>query len=269
MKLMLFRSLALVAILMMVTLFPAAQSADGQSSKTGQIFVGETLKYEGKVNKIIHGITIADLTFSAAMAPDSNALVIRTEAVSKGTLLKLFHYSFLQQYESTVDLSTFRILKTTKHDVQKERVRDSEAIFDYRGKRVRYVETDPKDRNRPPRNIASEITEHMSDLVSAVYAVRLQPLKIGKRFDLSISDSGLVFTVPVVVTSREEQKTILGKRWCFRIEPQIFGNGRLIERKGKMVVWMTDDPRHIPVRAEVDADFGKIIIKLKSDTKPK
>ncbi|MCV4714537.1 hypothetical protein OFC05_31190, partial [Escherichia coli] len=77
---------------------------------------------------------------------------ITAEARSKGTLLKIARYSFIQRYESTIDANRFRIEKTLKYDVQKDRVRNGEALFDYRDKRVTYVETDPKDPMRPPRN---------------------------------------------------------------------------------------------------------------------
>ncbi len=254
----------------MVVLIAASLGICAQPSSTsvpGELFASESLKYEGKLNKVLRGISVAELTFTAIPTPNSNGIVFRSEAVSKGTLLKIFRFSFLQQYESTVDLTNFTIIKTTKHDVQKQRVRDSEALFDYRTKRVTYVETDPKDRMRPPRRIASEIGDAMHDMVSGIYYLRLQPLAVGMKLELSVSDSGLVYKVPVFVTRREQQKTILGNVWCFRIEPQIFGKDRLIEQKGKMVIWMTDDTRRIPVRSEIDSEFGKINIKLKSYSK--
>jgi hypothetical protein len=226
-------------------------------------FAGETLKYEGKVTKILRGMSVADLTFKTESVPNSDRLVIRAEAVSKGTLLKLFRFSFLQQYDSTVD-TTFRIFKTVKHDVQKERVRDSEAVFDYRDKRVTFVETDPKDPMRPPRKIASEIDATMYDMISAIYALRLLPIAVGKNFEFSVSDSGLVYKVPFAVTKREMQKTVLGNVWCFRIEPEIFGPGRLIGQKGKMVIWVVDDARHTPVKGQINTQYGKFDIKLKS-----
>ncbi len=233
-------------------------------TQPGRTFVGETMTYEGKVSRLKISVSVAELTFTATAAPESKDLTVRTDAVSKGTLLKLFRYSFTQNYISTVDLASFRILKTVKRDVQKERIRESEAVFDYSEKSVTWIETDPKDRNRPPRRIASDLTGDAHDMVSAIYAVRLQPLVVGKRFDLTVSDSGLIYKVPVVVTSRQQQNTELGKVWCFRIEPEIFGRGRLIEQKGKMVIWMTDDVRRIPVRARIDSQYGKIDIRLKS-----
>lgn len=268
MRTSLLRSVLLLAVLLVGYSTIAAQPAPAQRS-AAMAFSGETLTYEGKVSRLRIGVSVAEMTFKAEAPQDSDKLFIKTDAVSKGTLLKLFRFSFVQNYESAVDLANFRIIKTVKHDVQKERVRDSEALFDYGEKRVTWVETDPKDKNRPPRRIASEIGQEMHDMVSAIYAVRLQPLVVGKRFDVSVSDSGLVYQVPVVVTGREQQKTVLGKVWCFKIEPEIFGRGRLIEQKGKMVIWMTEDSRRVPVRSQIDSQYGKIDIKLKSVVSPK
>lgn len=242
---------------------PAAAAKDRPSGKD---FVGEKLTFEGRVSKFKVGMSIADLTFTAIQGANADELEIKSNARSKGTMLKLFRYSFLQEYTSIVDLSNFRIVNTTKHDVQKERVRDSEALFDYTAKRVTYVETDPKDANRPPRTIASEITDPMNDMVSAIYALRMSELAVGKKFELLVSDSGLVYKVPVSVTKREQLGTDIGKVWCYRVEPEIFGTGRLIERKGKMVLWITEDNRRIPVKASVDMDIGKAEIKIKSVT---
>ena len=90
------------------------------------------------------------------------------------------------------------------------------------------------------------------------------PLAVGKTFTLKVSDSGLVYDVPVKVTGREIQKTEIGKVMCFRVEPAVFGPGRLVEGKGSMVIWITDDARRIPVRSQVNASIGKIEIKIRS-----
>ena len=51
---------------------------------------------------------------------------------------------------------------------------------------------------------------------------------------------------------------------CFRVEPDVFGTGRLVEGKGSMIIWITDDARRIPVRSQVNASIGKIEIKIQS-----
>lgn len=251
--------------LILILLFSAnvlAQS-NGNTVKKTPFTVGETLTYEGKFSRIIRGIAVADLTFTVTNAPNNQDYLIKAEARSKGTLLKLFRFSFLQQIDSTIDKDDFRVLKTVKKDVQKERVRDSEAVFNYSDKRVTYVETDPKEPMRPPRKIASAIDEKTQDMISGIYNLRLLPLAVGKTFELTVSDSGLVYKVPVRVTAREQQKTVLGKVWCFRVEPEIFGENRLIEQKGSMIIWFTDDERRIPVRSQINSEVGKIEVKLK------
>jgi hypothetical protein len=242
-----------------------AQSNGASSGKVTPFIDGETLNYEGKISKIIRGIAIADLSLTLAKDAKSEDYLVKAEAKSKGTLLKLFRFSFLQEVKSSIDSDNFRALRTVKHDVQKERVRDSEALFDYRERRVTYVETDPNEPMRPPRRIASEIEDTSThDLISGIYSLRMMPLAVGKTFRISVSDSGLVYDIPVRVVARERQKTIFGKKWCFRIEPQVFGKNRLIEREGSMIIWITDDARRLPVRSQVNSPYGRIEIKLKS-----
>jgi len=247
----------------MIVAIAAAFAASVSAQQIVPFEDGETITYEGKVSKIIQGIAVADLTFTVDRAADADYL-IKAEAKSKGSLLKLFRFSFLQRLETTVDDSGFRVTRTVKHDVQKDRVRDSEALFNYGDKRVTYTEVDPKDPMRPPRKIASEIEGTTHDLVSGVYTLRMLPLAVGKTFHLQISDSGLVYDVPVKVTAREMQKTEIGRVMCFRVEPQVFGPGRLIENDGTMIIWITDDARRLPVRSRVNASVGKIEISIRS-----
>ncbi len=242
----------------------SAQSNGGTTPKSSPFINGETLTYEGKISRIIRGIAVADLTFTLAKTTGSDEFLVKAEAKSKGTLLKLFRFSFLQKVESSIDSDNFRVVRTVKHDVQKERIRDSEALFDYSERRVTYIETDPNEPMRAPRRIASEIHDVNHDLISGLYSLRMMPLAIGKTFRMSVSDSGLVYDIPIRVVAREQQKTILGKKWCFRVEPEVFGTNRLIEREGDMTIWITDDARRLPVRSVVNSPYGKIDIKLKA-----
>jgi len=242
----------------------SGQTTGKNGSKSKPFAAGEVLTYEGKLSKIINGMAVADLIFSVTNSPSGNNFLIRSEAKSKGSLVKLLRFSFLQNLESTIDNENFRILKTLKHDQQKDRVRDSEAVFDYKEKKVTFVERDPKEPNRPPRKFASSIPNNTHDLVSGIYALRLLPLAVGKTFELTVSDSGLIYKVPVRVTARELQKTAIGKIICFRLEPDIFGPNRMIEDKGHMIIWITDDAKRIPVRSQISVSLGKLELKLKS-----
>lgn len=226
---------------------------------------GEVLTYEGKISKsLIRGIAIADMTFSVSQVSPEQKFIVKADARSKGTLTKLFRFSFEQAIESTFDGDVMRVERTKKRDVQKERVRESEAMFDYKERQVTYTEIDPKEPMRPPRRIASDIPGDTHDMVSGIYRLRMLPLAVNSTFQMTVSDSGLVYTIPVKVTGREVQKTAIGRVQCFRVEPVVFGPGRLIEREGSMIIWITDDARRIPVRAQVNTSLGRIQINIKS-----
>lgn len=251
-------------IFLIIVLF-AFSAANAQSNITQSPYTeGETLNYEGKVSKsIIRGISVAEVSFAVSLAPNKKDYIVNSEAISKGSLLKLFRFKFFEKISSTVDGKNFSVLRSVKRDEQGDRVRDSEATFDYTQKTVTYIETDPNDTARPPRRIASTIESNTYDLVAGVYAMRRLPLAVGKTFYLNVSDSGLVYKVPVRVTAREMQNSVIGKKICYRLEPEIFGNGRMIEQKGSMILWITDDERRLPLRAQINTGIGRVEVKLR------
>jgi len=222
---------------------------------------GEILKFEGKISKFI-SVTIGDLRFEVADA-DEGRLKLKIDANSRGTMLKLFRYSFTQEIETFAAASDLRAISSKKHDVQKQKIRDSVTTLDYGRKMVTWVETNGNEPTQPPRSIASDIDGPTYDIVSAIYFLRTLPLSVGYTTSVDVSDSGLVYKIPVRVAAREKQKSIFGDVWCYRVEPELFGPNRFFEQKGKMEIWITDDARRIPVRARVNAEVGKVDIRLK------
>jgi hypothetical protein len=223
--------------------------------------MGEKLTYEGKISKFV-SITIGDLSFEVADAA-GDKLQFKADARSRGTMLKLFRYSFSQQIDTLADAHDLHAINDRKHDEQKQRIRDSVTTFDYDRKMVTWVETNPNEPTRPARTIASDLDGPTHNIISGIYFLRTLPYSLGYRTIINVSDSGLVYKIPVRVVAREMQKTVLGKLWCWRVEPELFGPHRFFEQKGKMEIWITDDARKIPVRARVNAEVGKVDIKLK------
>lgn len=238
--------------------------SDKKTAPASPYKIGESLTYEGKYSRsILRGIEVADLTFTVTQAPEGDDFLIKSEAKSKGTLTKLFNFKFYQRLESFIDNDELRVSRSIRRDEQGDRIRESESLFDYENKKVTYYEIDPNDPARPPRRVAAELGTNAQDLVSGVYMLRALPLAVGKTFEITVSDSGLIYNIPVKITAREKQKTVLGKVWCFRIEPEVFGENRPVEQEGSMIIWITDDTRRLPVRAQVNSSIGKIEVKLK------
>jgi hypothetical protein len=109
-----------------------------------------------------------------------------------------------------------------------------------------------------------DFSGQLQDVLSAVYFIRTHPLHVGKPFEVFIGENGRVVRIPVQVVEKKSMRTILGKVKVVRVEPQLFGEDKLIkDEDGEFIVWITDDDRHIPVSARVKTDYGTFDIRLK------
>ena len=271
--------LAAVALLLSTLLFAIVPASDSKRTDTTRFPFEPTeeLVYEGEFTRaILRGINIAELRFNVNQTQFSSttqtkggaqpALRFTVEVESKGLLLKLFGLSFHQHVESTVEPSSFGVLQTTKLDEQGKRKRTSVAVFDKAAGKVTWTERDPNNPSREPRVVTSRMSGAVQDIASAFYYLRTQPLAVGKSFEMLVSDAGQIYHIPITVSEKTRMKTVLGEVQTLRVEPDVFGEGRLLRGKGKISIWLTDDARHIPVRAHINNEMGTLDIKLKSMT---
>jgi hypothetical protein len=229
---------------------------------------GEELYYEAEFNKgLLRGANIGEFRFSARPEQDAagDPLHLVGDAVSKGFFTKLAGIRFHEHFESIVDPGQFMVLRTNKLDEQGKRVRTSDAIFDHEKRKVTWTERDPN-QTQPPRITSLDFSEPIQDLLSMIYFVRTQKLEVGKSFEIPVSDSGQVYRVPVAVVERKRIKCVLGRVNAIRIEPAMFGEGRMLRSAGKISIWITEDSRHLPVWAHLSLNIGTVDIRLKRVT---
>ena len=75
-----------------------------------------------------------------------------------------------------------------------------------------------------------------------------------------------MFRFAVAVVERKQIKTVLGRVSAVRIEPSLFGDSGLVRSRGSLSIWITDDSRRLPVKAQLKVDLGTFDIKLKKVT---
>jgi hypothetical protein len=236
----------------------------------------EELTYEGEFSKLLlRGINIAEFKFTverqkAAAAPERTGaaappslLVFKGDVVARGWFRKLFGIDFHYNTESIVDATSLLILSNSTRDEQGKRLRTSEAVFDRTRNLLTWTQRNPNDPQSQPRVVAVPLQNASHDLISAIYFLRTQKLEPGRTLELTISDSGAVYRIPVKVGARKRMKTIVGRVQAVRVDIEIFGAERLVDRKGEMTIWITDDERRLPVRARINTDIGTLDIKLK------
>jgi hypothetical protein len=241
--------------------------------------LGEELHFEAQFSRaLLRNIDVADLKFRATRTPldgasanasQPYALTFKADVTSKGFFARLFNLKFRERVESTVEPGTFTIQKTTILDEQGKRVRNTETTFDASRGRMIWTSRDPNNPDAEPRHAIAEFSGQLQDVLSAIYFIRTQPLEVGKTFEVYIGDGGKVYTVPVKVVEKKRMKTILGRVDVLKVNPELFGPDRLIDKeKGEFSIWITDDARHIPVASRIKTDYGTFDIKLKRIVNP-
>ena len=256
----------------------AASPAPSGSARVHPFEPSEELIYVAEFSRaLLKKVDIADFRFTASREPSlqkvksrefgpvtggaAYSLKLTGEVSSKGFFSKLFNLRFREQIESIVEPASFTVTKTKKIDEQGKRARISETIYE-KG-RVFWTEHDPNNPLDSGREATATFAGPVQDVLSAIYYLRTQPLAVGKTFEITVSDSGRVYQVPVRVVEKKVRKTTLGRVETLRVDPEVFGPGRMIPSEGLFSIWFTNDNRRIPVSARIKNRFGTFDITLR------
>jgi uncharacterized protein DUF3108 len=218
---------------------------------------------------LLKNVDVADFRFTSQREvpqhPVSNgapySLKFTGEVSSRGFFVKLFNLKFREWMESVVEPASFTVHKTKRIDEQGKRSRVSEAV--YADGKVSWTESDPNNPSRTPRTSDAAFTGQVQDVLSAIYFLRTQPLALGKTLELTISDSGRVYQVPVRVVEKKRMKTVLGRVEALRVDPELFGPNGMMARNGHISIWYTNDSRRIPVKAKIKTEYGTFNVTLR------
>lgn len=268
-------------VLILVFALPGVELTWGQTAKssvtnqprTRSFEQGEELVYMAELSRsLLRKIDVAEFRFTsrreylpatseAEATPAS--LKLTGDVSSSGFFTRLFNLHFRERIESIVDPASFSVQKTKRVDEHGKRTRVSEAIYDHAKGTVSWTETDPNNPQSSPRVISNSFIGQIHDVLSAIYYLRTHPLEVGKTFDVTISNSGRVYQVPVRVVEKRKMKTVLGRVETFQVDPQVFGDDRLIRGNGEFSIWLVNDSKRIPAKARIKTEYGTFDITLK------
>lgn len=99
------------------------------------------------------------------------------------------------------------------------------------------------------------------DVLSAFYFIRTQTLKVGDTLDLAAVSGKKKYNLKVLCHARETIKVAAGEFHTLVVEPVLKEDG-LFKAKGKLTIWVTDDPAHTPVKMESKIPVGSIKAEL-------
>ncbi|MDR1695568.1 MAG: DUF3108 domain-containing protein [Endomicrobium sp.] len=110
--------------------------------------------------------------------------------------------------------------------------------------------------------------DYVQDVLTALYYIRTLDLNIGDRYTLEAHSGDMSWPLAVNVVRKEKIKVFAGEFDCLVLEPFVRENAGIMKTSGRMLVWVTDDGRKIPVYLKVKIPIGAAIAELeKIETK--
>jgi len=223
---------------------------------------GETLTYDVTWSIFPAGEVTATLAQVDGRAPETYEVTTRAQSQGFVSLL----YKVQNEFHSVFDPRTFCSQEIRKKTNEGSRHKDTRIVFDSARRLAVLDELDLSKPNAPSKHAENEIPACVTDIVTAFYYVRGQRLHVGERLSLPINDGAKTYEVTVEVQAREQIQTPLGTRYAFRVEPKVFGG--LYKRKGRMLIWFSDDEQRLPLRIKASMPVGTITGTLRSVSPP-
>lgn len=133
--------------------------------------------------------------------------------------------------------------------------RDKEIQFDHEAGKARYIDHLNNER------VEIAIAKNTYDTYSSFYYVRTLPLEVGKSVFVNILDGKERYNIEVQVLRKERIKTSLGEFNTIKIKPLMKSEG-IFQKKGNLYIWLTDDPRRLPVKMQSKVTIGSVTATL-------
>ena len=236
-------------------LLPAAQE------KALPFEPGERLNYDVTWSIFAAGTVSATLRSEGQESKDN--YTVTTTAQSQGFVSLLFEVQ--NEFRSFFNPQTLCSERISKKISEGRRHKETEIVFDSKRRQAILEERDLTKPSEPLKHAENEIPNCVEDVVTAFYYLRRQDFQIGKPLHLPVNDGSKTYDVTLDVQAREGIQTPLGNRSAIRVEPKVFSG--LFKRKGRMLVWFSDDDQHLPLRIKFMIAVGPITATLKSVTR--
>ena len=237
---------------------------DGSTPYRAPFQAGEKLRYEVNWKPLFASpaFKAGELAFTVKRSRYRKrpAWTITMEAVSAGRLAKVAKISVRNRFESIVDARNFHSYRIFRKHREGKRKRDLLSVFDYRRNIALYRDLDVS--RDPPRELHNRTSDGIpgpvTDLISAVYVVRLQRLEDASRYRAHLADRGKFKELLVRVEEREKVELRIGAfdTVRLRVEGGILSQGRTLR------VWYSRDPLRVPVKFEAQVKFGRVYGEL-------
>ncbi|MBL0158961.1 MAG: DUF3108 domain-containing protein [Bryobacterales bacterium] len=185
----------------------------------------------------------------------------RAELVLRTTGIVASLYSVLDTYHSTYDPGLcITAISLEAHEGRRNR--DVKVTFDREKKRAHFLEKD-LNTGATATNKEIDVPACAHDVMGGLHKLRQLRPAIGKSVELPISDGKKIIMAKVEAQQRETITTPLGQFSAIRYEAFLF-NGVFYGRKGRLLIWITEDEKRLPIQVRIQLPFyvGTITLQL-------
>ncbi len=104
---------------------------------------------------------------------------------------------------------------------------------------------------------------HARDAIAALFYARTLPLREGERYRFPVNEAGRNLVVELSVDGRENIRVQGRDVDALRITPRL---QRRVEEREQLsaVLWLSNEPRRVPLAVDLDAGFGHVRVELES-----
>jgi hypothetical protein len=149
-----------------------------------------------------------------------------------------------------------------------KRDREAKVTVDRTAKKAYFLERDMV-RNATVATREVEVPACVYDVLTALHKLREMLVEPGQKAEIPITDGKKFVIARVEAQERETVKTPLGEFKTIRYEAFLF-DGVFYGRKGRLFIWLSEDPRRLPVQIRIQLPFyiGTVNLQLEKQEHP-
>ena len=224
----------------------AAQTASG--IRPAPFYPGESMKYAVDYGGLPAGtLEIGIDKLDTLEGRPAYHIVFRAESNRAISYL----YDIASTEESWFDAREFYSLRYRRESTENDKTRTKEYVFDQQ-RQVR-IEPDGDVSPASPRAV---------DQVAMFYYVRLLPLEPGARFVLRNQADPDDNPLTIEVLKKERIRVPAGTYDAFVLDLDVKTDGGIFKKGGENRIWVTTDPRHVPVKISSKIGIGSFEAEL-------
>jgi hypothetical protein len=218
--------------------------------RSGYEFPRQTLRFEAEY----HFVTAGVATLKVQREGNEEHLV--GTADSTGVMAMLFRVQ--DRFNSYFDAQSLCSNKLTKHTEEGKHARETNIAFDYKIGKAVLQEKNLK--TGQSKRIENDIPNCVTDIFSGIMYVSSLPLEKDATYAIPLNEGGKTVTIRAHVEGKEKVKTPAGTFETIRVGPE--GNYSALKNRGRVLMWFSDDARHLPVQMQARLWWGTLTVYL-------